>query len=332
MKKLLALPFLILAAPVLADHPSIAFGNEASGPIVTIAPSFMPANAWGFGMRREVIHNDSFSDQQLINYAERGIEGVHSLDKIITTSLSAAYGVSDTFTFSARLPYIERRNIRAGEVEDGEVETHRHGNSAGMGDLLMMGHYRLLDIGTAKTGILFGIKAPTGKTDDKDDHGQRFETEFQPGSGSWDFLLGASAGHSFARLNYYANVLYYKTTEGSQSTEIGDALNYNLAMSYRINPEQGASHHHHPGTEDHVDFQWDAILEVNGETRRKNKIAGHSEDNSGGTTVYLSPGIRMTAGKLGGFVSVGLPIIENQNGKQTDINSRIMAGVSLAFD
>ena len=55
------------------------------------------------------------------------------------------------------------------------------------------------------------------------------------------------------------------------------------------------------------------------------------ETNSGGTTVFLSPGVRVSAGKFSGFISYGLPIIENQKGQQTDIRSRIVAGISLAL-
>jgi len=89
--------------------------------------------------------------------------------------------------------------------------------------------------------------------------------------------------------------------------------------------------HDHSKEPEHTDFKWALSAELNGETRRKNKIAGVSEDNSGGTTIYLSPGIRLSAGKLSGFVSYGVPITENQHGKQTDVDNRVVAGVSLAF-
>ena len=72
-------------------------------------------------------------------------------------------------------------------------------------------------------------------------------------------------------------------------------------------------------------------VELNGETRQKNKISGASEGNSGGTIVYLSPGIRVSSKNLSGFVSYGVPVLENYNGKQTDVDSRIVAGASLAF-
>ena len=332
MNKLILTPLLIVTMPVLADHPTVAFGNEASGPIVTIAAPTMQRGTWGAGIRTEVIENDEFSDQKLANYADQGIEGVHSVDRIINTSLAVGYGVTDDLTLSVRLPYVERKNIREGEIEDGEAEAHAHGDSSGLGDLLLFGQYRVLETDSTDITLNLGIKAPTGETNDKDDAGHRFETEFQPGTGSWDYLVGGAISHVNNNFGYHANVLFNKTNEGSQSTEIGDILSYNFAMTYRLNSEEHSEHNHvHHHDADSTDIKWDAIIELNGETRRKNKISGHSEQHSGGTALFISPGVRVTAGKFSGFISVALPVVENMNGKQTNIDARVVAGFSLSL-
>ncbi|NQY25994.1 MAG: hypothetical protein HRT92_02310 [Piscirickettsiaceae bacterium] len=332
MKKLILAPLLVLTMPVLADHPTVAFGNEASGPIVTIAAATMQRNTWAAGIRTEVIENDEFSDLELANYADQGINGVHSVDRIINTSLAVGYGVTDDLTVGVRLPYVERKNIREGEIEDGEAEAHAHGDSSGLGDLLLFGQYRVFETVSTDITLHLGIKAPTGKTDDKDDAGHRFETEFQPGTGSWDYLIGGAISHVNDKFGYHANVLFNKTNEGSQSTEIGDILSYNFAMTYQLNSEDHSEHNHvHHRNADSAKIKWDAVIELNGETRRKNKIGGLSEQHSGGTALFVSPGLRVTAGKFGGFISIALPVIENMNGKQTDIDARVVAGFSLSL-
>jgi len=329
MTKLILIPLLIVTMPVLADHPTVAFGNDASGPIITIAAPTMQGGSWGAGIRTEVIENDAFSDQNLANYADQGIEGVHSVDRIINTSLAVGYGVTDDLTVSIRLPYVERKNIREGEIEDGEAEAHAHGDSSGLGDILLFSQYRVLKLDNTDVAIHLGIKAPTGETDDKDDADHRFETEFQPGTGSWDYLIGGAISHVRDKFGYHANVLFNKTNEGSQSTEIGDILSYNLAMTYQLNGEDHSEHNHvHT---DSTAIKWDAIIELNGETRRRNKIGGLSEQHSGGTALFIAPGLRVSAGKLGGFISLALPVVENMNGKQTDIDARIVAGFSLSL-
>jgi len=196
-----------------ADHPTIAFGNEGAGAINTISAQKQPAGSWGFGLRSEVINNDEFSTEQLESFAASGREGVHSIDKITNTSFSLSYGVTEKLGVSLRLPYIERENIREGELEGGIPEAHTHGDSSGIGDLLLLGQYQIFEQSNADVAILFGIKAPTGETNEKDDDGVRFETEFQPGSGSWDVLVGAAISKDNGSFGYHANILYNKTTK-----------------------------------------------------------------------------------------------------------------------
>ncbi|MBL4743430.1 MAG: hypothetical protein JKX87_02145 [Cycloclasticus sp.] len=326
----LSLPLLLSSQIVLADHPTVAFGLESAGPINTISATTAPDGVLAFGIRTEVINNDRFTTSELEAYGAADIEGVHSVDEIRNTSLSVAYGLTEDLTISARLPYIERKNIREAEHDGGEGEAHTHGDSSGFGDLLVMGNYRFLSVNGLDASILLGVKAPTGETQDKDDHGERFEAEFQPGTGSWDFLLGTAVSHTNGAVGYHANILYNKTSEGSQHTEVGDALSYNAAVTYRLSSHDHASHGHHH-TDKTNEVKWDISLEANGETRRKNKIFGGKEENSGGTTVYLSPGIKVSAGNFGGFISVGVPIIENTKGIQTDVDNRIVAGFSFAL-
>ena len=320
---------------VFADHPTVAFGSEDAGPISTISAIPTPAGAWGFGLRTEILNNDAFSTEQLEDFAADGLEGVHSLDKITSTSLSVSYGVSDNFSVNARVPYIERKNIREGELEGGVPEAHTHGDSSGIGDLLLLGQYKISNSDDIDVSVQFGAKAPSGETDVTDNDDVRFETEFQPGSGAWDFLIGTSISKNINGFSYHANILYNMTTEGSQSTEIGDALSYNTALTYRLGLNENEENHDH-SSHDHNDIEmsgvtWDLLIELNGETRSENEISGVKEENSGGSIVFLSPGIRVTSGQFSGFISVGMPVIENQNGTQTDIDTRIVAGASFAL-
>ena len=332
----LSLTLSVFATLAFADHPTVAFGAENVGPISTISAIGTPAGAWGFGLRTEIINNDEFSTEQLEGFAGNGLEGVHSIDSITSTSLSLSYGVTEKLSVNARLPYIKRKNIRESELEGGVPEAHTHGDSSGFGDLLILAQYKVSNSDKTDVSVQFGLKAPVGETDVKDIDGIRFETEFQPGSGSWDFLLGTALSRNINGFSYHANILYNKTAQGSQSTEIGDALSYNAALTYRLGMGDSHDPDHDHASHDHTDLEssgvkWDLLIELNGETRGKNEIAGIKDENSGGSVVYLSPGIRLSSGKFGGFISVGMPVIEDQNGKQTDIDTRIVAGVSLAI-
>ena len=70
----------------------------------------------------------------------------------------------------------------------------------------------------------------------------------------------------------------------------------------------------------------------NGETREENEIAGNKEENSGGTILYLSPGVRVSLGSgLNVYLSYGIPIVTDLNGEQSDIDYRLMSGISFSF-
>jgi len=318
----------IISTCAYSDHPSVAFGLESAGPINTIAANPAPLGTLAFGLRTEVINNDRFSTEQLVQFGATGQEGIHSVDRISSTSLSVAYGLSNDLTLSARLPYIERKNIRESEAHGEEGEAHSHGDSSGLGDALLLANYRFYQADDLDVSLLFGIKAPSGETQVKDSNGERFETEFQPGTGAWDYLLGAAISQSYGPLAYHANILYNQTTEGSQHTEIGSSLSYNAAVTYRLQTHDHASHSH---IDKPLELKWDLSLEANGISRRENRLHGQLEDNSGGSTLFISPGIKVSANGFGGFISFSLPVIQRQKGQQTDIDNRIVAGISITL-
>ncbi|MBL4739451.1 MAG: hypothetical protein JKY12_00560 [Sneathiella sp.] len=225
--KKITLSSLSISTSALADHPSVAFGLEFAGPINTISGTTAPKGVIAYGLRTEIINNDRSTTKELENFGSNGLEEVHGVDELRSTSLSIAYGLTDDLTLSARLPYIERKNIRESEEHmPDEGEAHTHGDSSGFGDVSFLGHYRFFKNDNVDASVLFGIKAPTGETHEKDNDGIRFEAEFQPGTGSWDYLLGAAISKTDGPMGYHVSILYNKTTEGTQHTEIGDTLAY----------------------------------------------------------------------------------------------------------
>lgn len=320
---------IICVFEVAADHPSVAFGTEASGPIGTIAATPMPLGKWAIGLRTELINSDQFADDKLANYAEQGIEDVHSIDHLYNSSIAVAYGVTKNLTISIRIPWISRNNIREGEFDDDHAEgdAHGHGDASGLGDSVFLANYRVWEAATFDASLQAGFKAPTGDVDESD-RGQRLETEFQPGTGSWDFLIGGSASKTIGQWGLHTNILYSGTSEGSQNTEIGNALFYNAAAVFTLATD---SHHEHSDGRVHPHLKWDVMLELNGEKRWENEINGATEINSGGDIVYLSPGVRMSYRKMGVFLSAGFPIIDDTNGIQTDVDFRLLGGLGFTF-
>ena len=86
----------------------------------------------------------------------------------------------------------------------------------------------------AQGELLTGIKTPTGETGERDEQDELFEAEFQPGSGSWDPMLGLALSQAQGRWSVDGNVLYTMATEGTQHTDLGDRFHYNGAVTFRL--------------------------------------------------------------------------------------------------
>jgi hypothetical protein len=190
---------LLFGAPADAHHPSGVSSTGGAGPINTLSATPLEQGQSAAAIFFEIVKMNPFSDAEL---TAPGTHHPHSLDAILAPSLGYAYGSPKDLTVSARLPYLQRTDIREGHVHGGVPLVEDLGNSSGIGDLTLLSQYRFFNNRASRfeAALLLGVKAPTGKTDTMTDTGERFETEFQPGSGSWDGLFGVAVTQRFGGL------------------------------------------------------------------------------------------------------------------------------------
>jgi hypothetical protein len=345
-----------LAAPAAAHHPGGGGNTGGAGPIFTIPASTLDEGQTAVGVMFEYVRLRTLSDQTLVKAAISGNEGVHDLKTIESASAIMAYGLTKDLTVSMRVPWVGRTGIREGDATDPlNPEVVDRGSASGFGDITFLGQYRFFNDKSSRTeaAVLLGVKAPTGVTNRVDKQGELFDAEFQPGSGAWNGLFGLAGTHRFGSWSLDSNVLYILSSTGTQDTNLGDRFLYNAAVSYRLTGAAAgqASHMHlggplsepmyHGGPKgkkhDHEEPAApagpavDLVLEVNGEWHDKQVTAGVKDANSGGTVVYLSPGVRVSVDKWSGYVSLGIPVVNEPNGIQPEPSLRIITGVSLAF-
>jgi hypothetical protein len=95
------------------------------------------------------------------------------------------------------------------------------------------------------------------------------------------------------------------------------------------------SHHGQSHKHDHAlsskGLVIDAVLELNGEWQAKQTISDETDPNSGGNVVYLSPGMRIASNRWSAFATVGIPIINDLNGLQSEPTYRLFGGVLVGF-
>lgn len=322
---------LLCTPPVMADHASAGFETGATGAIMTVPGATLPRGAMIFGLRAQFVKMDEISDAELEALGAAD-EDVHSTGSLLNPSVNFAYGITADLTVGISLPYVARNDIRAAHNNAGVGEVEFAGDAAGAGDLTLFGQYRLFHNAGADLAVITGIKIPTGDSNEREAEGELFETEHQPGSGSWDPFAGLAFNRNYGRAGISANVLYTFTTAGDQQTELGDIFNYNLALSYRAySPEGDHDHHHHHHALNILDYV-DLALELNGDRRGRTEIDGVEEKHSGGHTLYVSPGIRVGLGhRWSVYTSFGLPIINDYHGQQSEPDYRIISGLSITY-
>ena len=354
-----------ISSKTYADHAALSLDNGAPGPINTMSAATSPKGESTLSVFSQFISNNEISISDLERYATDD-QDVHSTAHLLSISFNGAYAINDKLLIGFSLPYIERANLietahhdeanhQHEEDSDGEEEDHHgdeteeelvvsQGDISGIGDASFFAQYRFLSNTDANmhATFIFGIKTPTGKTNQRSNENELFEAEHQPGTGSWDPLFGLAYSKSWGHLAMHTNILYSISTDGSQDTNIGDFFNYNLALTYRFAKKTSTSHHqhdkeisdhlHHDKIESIPSKYWDIILELNGDWRDKVTVGNQIENHTGGNIVYLNPGFRFGLGQSwSANLSFGIPIVENLNGIQSEPNFRFLSGVNIAF-
>lgn len=312
----------------LADHPSVGLSTGNATPITTTTAKTLAKGEWSAGIRFEYNDNNAISSSKLISNAEADEDAdVHSVSTLTQYSLSIATGITDNFTAVLQIPYVKRSNIKEAHHDEGsgDTEIEELGDSEGIGDARLFGQYQFMNNESHNTSaaVLFGIKIPTGQTNEESPE-EKLEAELQPGSGSWDPFIGLAFSKAWNKWSFDSNATYQLVNEGTQNTDLGDFVGLNTAISYRMNTQHKHQHNH-------IDFQWDLILELIGEWREKEDTDEGTNNDSGGLLTFLSPGLRVSTKGFSAALSIGVPIIEDLNGLQSDPQYRVIANTSIAF-
>ncbi len=298
---------------------------------MTTPGATLPKGKIVVGVSVQSLELDDISDE-VLEAAGAADKDVHSVDSFFSTSVNFAYGLTDDLTIGLSMPYVDLANIREAHHDMGKGEAELVGDSNDVGDLTLFGQYRFHQSEEQDVAILIGMKTPIGETGVREIEGSLFEVEQQPGSGSWDPFLGLAYNRNWDDIGFSGNALYTFVTEGSQDTDLGDIFNYNIALTYRTtSPKGGYDHQQHAHQGNIIDYI-DLVVELNGASRQRVNIGGASEEHSGGHTLYLSPGLRVGLGhSVSLFTSVGIPIVNDLNGLQSEPDYRVIGGFSITF-
>ncbi len=204
--------------------------------------------------------------------------------------LELTYGLSGDWAAGIDLPYRFSK--------DGSSD------ASGVGDVSLFTKYRFWrhdTLGTQQTAaVLAKVKFASGD-----------ENNTPPvGSGSTDAVLGLTYGYESRKWYRWASVRYRRNGENDDRLRLGDKLLVDLVGGIRPKPTSYLQ----------PDTVW--LLELNGEYGRHAELRGSNLPNTGGTELFLSPGVFWTKRNFAVKAGVQIPVFSDLNGHQDNSDYR----------
>jgi hypothetical protein len=315
MFRLLPVCTLILgltASAAWADHGKGTVGGK------TISPRTLHEEDASLETGFRYQRSETFSDDRLLSAAADGHDA-HSTDWLAEFSISGSYGVTDHLTLSLSLPFEVLHGFKFVEDDGVNPPAIEGANSiVGMGDASFLGKYSIA-ADPVELAVLLGVKIPTGSTGQLDNSGNLLEPDHQPGSGSWDPLIGVAALRQFEGFSLGGSMLFRYTTEGRHEFRPGEQLTIAAKVEYQI---AGLGKFPRVYVSLELAYQWTA-MDQDGGTRNH---------DTGGSSITLGPGVRVRVNDHVSFgTSISLPIYQGLYGFQHKERFEFLFGTGVDF-
>jgi hypothetical protein len=240
--------------------------------------------------------------------------------------LTAAAGLTDRLSTEAKLPIISRSHAHV-HHHQGE-ELLESWDITGVGDMALLIRYAFWTpavLSWPTLSAIVGGEFPTGEHDAENGEGGEAEPAIQPGSNSYDLILGASSLQTFmvptltgqyAELAVIAGFQVQFNGPGNDDYRLGDSVHVNLGTSYPLTRRLGV------------------MTQLNVLIRDRDGIGLTREEveKTGGEFVYLSPGLEWRPAEGWRVVAlIQLPIYQRVNSLQTASDYNVLLGVEYTF-
>ncbi len=235
-------------------------------------------------------------------------------------------GLTDRLGVDLQVPFVSRSH----------AHIHHHGDEdileawdiQGWGDLAARVKYAFWVPESRRLPTLSAIlggEFPTGTRGEKNDDGDIAEAGIQPGSNSYDLILGLSSRQEFSvpmlrggygTLPVFSSVIGQLNGPGTDNYRLGDTLQVNLGTSYPLTKRFGLL--------GQVNFLL-KDLDDKGRT-------GEEIQKTGGEFLYFSPGLEFRpAENWRAFALIQLPVYRRVNSIQLVSDYNVLFGASYRF-
>lgn len=234
--------------------------------------------------------------------------------EVVAVPSVLVYGFTEKFALIGVVPYLDK-TLQVGGVER---------RDRGLGDATLFVRHQVWQVDRAgetfRGQLLAGLKLPTGRDDERDAFG-RLPQPLQLGSGSYDPIVAAV--FSWQRLQWQADFdVVYKINTEANGFRFGNTLAHDAAFQYRVWPQALSG-----GVPSFVY----GVLELNGVWAERSRSGGAKLPDSGGYTLFVSPGLQYVTKRWLAEIAVQLPVVQNLKGDQLETDYTFVAGFRIQF-
>jgi len=299
-----------------ADHgPGTSGGGSQTQSAETLKPG-----KFSIDLRLDYTEFENLSDREIEAKAARA-GGFDLLDRSFLPTISLSYGIVENFQVGLSIGYYHAVNPREAEFDSGTGDTEiTTFDPDGLTDLWLTAKYRFYRGPMGQFALFAGAKLPTGKYKVTNSEGERVEPSATAGSGSFDGMGGlAWSRYLTSRITLDVSGQYTFRTE-HDDFRLGDRVDGGVAVAYRF-------------TEDIQQFpQLSVFAEANLRHLFKSEEDGARDPNTGGTVVFLSPGLRLGFCPNAAFtLSPQFPVVQELYGEQLQTDFKINAALTMTF-
>ncbi len=238
------------------------------------------------------------------------------------------YGVTDKVMIMGMIPY---KMISMDHIN--RMGSQFTTESEGVGDVKLSGIYTLHEQGNRKTLLTIGISLPVGSIDKRDDtpagKSQQLPYPMQLGSGTYDFLPGIAFAEQRGAWAWGSQL---KTTirQGSNNNDyrLGNEYSLTLWGARKINRYINASLRVDGKKWGNIHGEDPELNPMMVPTSRTDLRAGDRVDLQFGIDL-IAPGGDLQDNRLA--IEVGIPIYQNLDGPQLELDYRLTVGWQLVF-
>ncbi len=279
---------------------------------------FATSSGWRFDVRYDYFEQDelrSGADKvSRSNFSFPADDEVQQYTINRNAAFSLDYSPNKDWGLDITLPWFDRPHATIAEGDSTISTSH----DTGIGDLRIVGRYSGFDA-QRNTGLVFGIKLPTGHFTDTFDSGPQqgevVDRGLQLGSGTTDAIVGI---YNFGALTqdwgYFGQALVQQALDSREGFKPGTGVNLNFGLRYTALAT------------------FEPQLQINARVERREQGVNADVENSGATLVYLSPGITWNpTRRLSLYAFVQAPLYQRVNGLQLEASRFASIGMHYHF-